>query len=241
MTQTQTPAPTFVCTICARGGSKGVPGKNIRMLMDKPLIAHSIAQARATGLFSAIAVSSDSDEILDTAREYGADLLIKRPDELASDTAGKLPAILHALAETETRLGVVVDYLIDLDATSPLRLPEDIQACADLLTETGASCVITGTPAHRSPYFNLVERAPDGTVHLSKQLSSPVLRRQDSPECYDMNASIYGWRRDVLRDDPKVFYPDTQLYVMPRNRSIDIDEEMDFAIVTMIMQQRQAK
>lgn len=233
--------PKFICTICARGGSKGVPGKNIRLLMDKPLIAHSIGQAKATGLFAAIAVSSDSDRILDAAREYGADLLIKRPAELASDTAGKLPAILHALTESEIRLGITADYLIDLDATSPLRLPGDIQACADLLIDTGASNVITGAPAHRSPYFNLVERAPDGTVQLSKQLPSPVLRRQDSPDCFDMNASIYGWRREVLRDDPKLFYPDTQIYVMPRNRSIDIDEELDFAIVTMIMQQGQAK
>ncbi|MXN48876.1 flagellar modification protein B [Shinella kummerowiae] len=236
-----TETPKFICTICARGGSKGVPGKNIRMLMGKPLIGHSIAQAKATGLFAAIAISSDSEEILGVAHEYGADLLIKRPDELASDTAGKLPAILHALAEAEARLGVEADYLIDLDATSPLRLPEDIQACANLLIETGTSCVITGTPAHRSPYFNLVERTLDGTVQLSKQLSKPVLRRQDSPECYDMNASIYGWRRDALSKDPKVFYPDTQLYVMPRNRSADIDEEMDFAIVKMIMQQREAK
>lgn len=233
--------PKIICTICARGGSKGVPGKNIRMLMGKPLIAHSIDQAKATGLFAAVAVSSDSDAILETARDYGADLLIKRPDALASDTAGKLPAILHALAEAEVRLGIEADYLIDLDATSPLRLPEDIQACADLLIETGASCVITGTPAHRSPYFNLVERAGDGTVHLSKQSPTPVLRRQDAPECYDMNASIYGWRRNVLRDDPRVFYSDTQLYVMPRNRSTDIDEEMDFAIVSMIMQQRVTK
>lgn len=236
-----TETPKFICTICARGGSKGVPGKNIRMLMGKPLIGHSIAQAKATGLFAAIAISSDSEEILGVAHEYGADLLIKRPDELASDTAGKLPAILHALAEAEARLGIEADYLIDLDATSPLRLPEDIQACANLLIKTGTSCVITGTPAHRSPYFNLVERTLDGTVQLSKQLSKPVLRRQDSPECYDMNASIYGWRRDALRKDPKVFYPDTQLYVMPRNRSADIDEEMDFAIVKMIMQQREAK
>ena len=235
-----TKTPQFICTICARGGSKGVPGKNIRMLMGKPLIGHSISQAKAAGFFAAIAVSSDSDEILDVARQCGADVLIKRPDELASDTAGKLPAILHAVAETENRLGFTADYLLDLDATSPLRLPEDIQACARLLIETEAPCVITGTPAHRSPYFNLVERRPNGTVHLSKQLPAPVLRRQDSPECYDMNASIYGWRRDALRDNPRVFYPDTRIYVMPQDRSFDIDEEMDFAIVAMIMQQRRA-
>ncbi len=230
--------PKLLCTICARGGSKGVPGKNIRPLMGKPLIAHSIAHAKESGLFAAVAVSSDSDGILEVARTHGADILVKRPDELASDTAGKLPAILHALGEAEKELGYEVDYLIDLDATSPLRLAEDVTACTQRLIDSGASCIITGAPAHRSPYFNLVERAADGSVHLSKKLEKPVLRRQDSPECFDMNASIYGWRRDVLRTDPKVFYPDTQIYVMPRDRSMDIDEEMDFAIVTMVLQQR---
>lgn len=229
----------ILCTICARGGSKGVPGKNIRPLMGRPLIAHSVAQAKATGLFAAVAVSSDSERILEAAAEAGADLLIRRPDELATDAAGKLPAILHALEQAESRLGAVAEHLIDLDATSPLRAPEDIAACVDLLTRTGCSAVITGTPAHRSPYFNLVERRPDGSVGLSKPpQAGAVLRRQDSPECFDMNASIYGWRRQALREDPKVFYPDTQIHVMPRDRSFDIDEELDFAIVELIMKQR---
>ncbi|VFR53640.1 Legionaminic acid cytidylyltransferase [plant metagenome] len=205
-----------------------------------PLIAHSIAQARDSGLFTAIAVSSDSDAILQTAAEHGVDLLIKRPDELASDHAGKIPAILHALTTAEDALGIQADYLIDLDATSPLRLPSDIHGCVDLLVDTGATSVITGAPAHRSPYFNLVERRTDGTVAVSKSAANGhVLRRQDSPECFDMNASIYGWRLDVFRKDPKVFYPDTRLYEMPRDRSYDIDEELDFHIVDLIMKQRQ--
>lgn len=231
-------SPKFVCTICARGGSKGVPGKNIRMLIDKPLIAHTIAQAKATGLFEAVAVSSDSPEILEVAGQYGADILIRRPDELATDESGKLPAILHALGEVEHQLGFEADYLIDLDATSPLRFPEDITACADILTDTGCSCVLTGYPAHRSPYFNLLERAKDGSISLSKQLPDPVLRRQDSPECFDMNGSVYGWKREALRADPGIFYPDTKLYVMPRDRSIDVDEELDFDIIRMIMERR---
>ena len=226
----------LLCTMCARGGSKGVPGKNIRPLAGVPLIAHSIDQARRTGLFLAIAVSSDSDSILAEARRYGADLVIKRPDVLATDTSGKLPAIVHALTETETRLGVNADYLFDLDATSPLRDPDDIVACVDLLRETGCSSVITGTPSHRSPYFNLVERDSQGFIKLSKPLPDLVLRRQDSPECFDMNGSVYGWRRDVLREDPKVIYPDTRLHVMPRNRSWDVDEETDFAIIELMME-----
>ncbi|MFC4237028.1 acylneuraminate cytidylyltransferase family protein [Thalassospira xianhensis] len=232
---------TFLCTICARGGSKGVPGKNIRTLIDRPLIAYSIEQAKKAGIFTAVAVSSDSDVILDNARAYGADIIIKRPSELASDTAGKIPAIVHALETAEAELGAKVDYHFDLDATSPLRVPKDILACVDILLETGASNVITGTVAHRSPYFNLVERSKDGKVFLSKTPNIDVLRRQDSPDCFDMNGSIYGWKRDVLLEDPKLFYLDTQLYVMPRNRSVDIDEELDFTLVTLLMQERALK
>lgn len=233
-----TAAPVFLCTICARGGSKGVPGKNVRPLMGLPLIAHSIGHARAAGIFAAVGVSSDSPEILEAARVHGADMLIRRPAALATDEAGKLPAILHALDEMETRLGIAADYLIDLDVTSPLRLPEDVLACARILRETGCSAVITGAPAHRSPYFNLVERDAAGIVRLSKPPASAVLRRQDSPDCFDMNASIYGWRREALRASPAVFYPDTRLHVMPRERSWDIDEEIDFEIVSLFMARR---
>lgn len=230
----------MLCTICARGGSKGVPGKNIRPLMGKPLIAHSIAQAKATGLFIAIAVSSDSDAILETAKAHGADILIKRPEALASDTAGKLPAITHAVQEAERTLGKQVSIVVDLDTTSPLRDVADITACVDLLNDADCTNVITGAPAHRSPYFNLVERAGDGTVHLSKPLPNGVLRRQDSPECFDMNASIYVWQRDALIADPKVFYADTRLHAMPRERSQDIDEEIDFDIVTLLMKRKES-
>src|SRR5687768_5637382 len=107
-----------VCTICARGGSKGVAGKNLRPLLGRPLIAHSIEQARATGLFEAVAVSSDSAEILEAARAVGADHAIVRPAELATDQAAKLPAIRHALLEVERLRGEAFDVLVDLDATS---------------------------------------------------------------------------------------------------------------------------
>lgn len=231
-------APRMLCTICARGGSKGVPGKNIRPLMGRPLIAHTIAQAKASGLFERVAVSSDSDDILSAASANGADLIIKRPDELASDTAGKMPAIAHAVRSAEEQAGTRYDICVDLDATSPLRLPQDIVAAVQLLQDAGCKSVITGAAAHRSPYFNLVERGPGGVVRLSKQLEKGIVRRQDSPACFDMNASIYVWRRDALLADPRVFYDDTRLYEMPRERSFDIDDELDFSIVELVMQRR---
>src|SRR5712691_4711519 len=101
-----------LCTICARGGSKGVKGKNLRPLLGRPLIAHSLEQARASGLFDLVAVSSDASEILETARTFGADLLIHRPDELASDSAAKVPAIRHAVLEAEARSAQQFDTLV---------------------------------------------------------------------------------------------------------------------------------
>jgi CMP-N,N'-diacetyllegionaminic acid synthase len=227
-----------LCMICARGESKGVKSKNIRQLLGKPLIAYSLQQARSCGLFEMIAVSSDSSAILDAAKRYGADLLVERPLEMATDTAAKVPAIRHCVEAAERYCGMRFDVLVDLDATSPLRLPEDIVGAVRLLEERRVSNVITAAPARRSPYFNLVELGADGVVRLSKPLPSQVHRRQDAPPAYDMNASIYVWRRDALFEDPPVFRADTALYVMPEDRSVDIDTELDFRIVELLLSER---
>lgn len=225
-----------LCTICARGGSKGVPGKNIRPLLGKPLIAWSVEQALTSGLFEHIAVSSDDEAILKAAERAGATLLIQRPDDLATDSAAKAPAILHALRTAEERTGERFDVLVDLDATSPLRDVDDIRGAVALLEREKCTNVITGAPARRSPYFNLVERGPDGGVRLSKP--GTASRRQDAPAAYDMNASIYVWQRDGFVGNPGVFYDDTLLFEMPDERSQDIDSELDFKIVELIMGER---
>lgn len=227
-----------ICTICARGGSKGVKNKNIRDLAGKPLIAYTLEQARASGLFDLIAVSSDSLEILGMARGHGADLLVERPAELATDTAAKLPVIRHCVEEVERISGKRFDVVVDLDATSPLRLVADIQGAVDMLERENVANVITAAPARRSPYFNLVELGEDGVVRLSKPLKKPIVRRQDSPKCFDMNASIYAWQRAALFDYPTVFNADTRLFVMPEERSADIDNELDFEIVELLMKKR---
>lgn len=223
-----------LATICARGGSKSVPHKNLRQLAGRPLIAWTVGQAKATGLFDRIVVSSDHAEIRSAALDAGADAALERPSDLASDTAAKVPAIHHALIEAERLSAKRFDVLVDLDATAPLRLPEDIAGAVALLEASGASNIITGAPASRSPYFNLVERDEHGCVQLCKPPKSAVARRQDAPPCFDMNASIYAWRRDTFMENPRVFYPDTRLYEMPRERSHDIDSELDFAIVEFL-------
>jgi N-acylneuraminate cytidylyltransferase/CMP-N,N'-diacetyllegionaminic acid synthase len=207
-------------------------------MLGKPLIAHSIEQAKASGLFDLVAVSSDAEDILQAAKQYGADMLIERPIDLASDTAAKLPAIRHAVVTAEQLSGQSFDSFVDLDATSPLRSIDDIRNAVALLESTGAGNVITAMPARRSPYFNLVEIDQEGRVDLSKRPAVPFVRRQDAPKCYDMNASIYVWRRAALFDAPSLFSPDTRLYVMPEERSIDIDSELDFKFVEFVMSQQ---
>lgn len=229
-----------ICTICARGGSKGVKNKNLRELIGLPLIAHSIIQAKKSNLFDIIAVSSDSDEILNTSSEYGANYVIKRPSELATDTAPKIPVIQHCVREVERLTGMKFDTMTDLDATSPLRTIEDIELAVSLLEcHDNARNVITAAPARRSPYFNLVEQTNERYVKLSKPLESTIVRRQDAPRCYDMNASIYVWKRKAFYDSNlSVFTEQTMLYEMPEERSIDIDSELDFEIVELLAKKR---
>lgn len=227
---------TRICVICGRGGSKGVKGKNLRQLAGKPLIAHSIGQALESGLFDTVAVSSDSDAILEAGRAFGATHLVKRPDELANDTAPKVPAIRHAAATVEQAMGVQFDTIVDLDATAPLRNLDDIRGVVGLLESSGCANVVSAMPARRSPYFNLVELDECGRVRLSKPPAKPIARRQDAPRCFDLNASVFAWRRSALFSElDYVLGTDTLLFEMPEERSIDIDSETDFRFVEFMM------
>lgn len=225
----------ILCTICARAGSKGVKNKNIRDLHGKPLIAYTIEQAKATKIFDHIVVSTDSDQIAETAIKYGAEVFFKRAAEMASDNAGKLQVIRDAFVRSEAHYDKKFDYLVDLDATSPLRSVEDITNCIEKLFNNNFDNIITAAPSRRSPYFNMVELNADDTVKLSKTLDNNVIRRQDSPQVFDMNASIYVWNRKAILNDESVISERTGLYVMPEERSLDIDSELDFTIVNFLM------
>jgi N-acylneuraminate cytidylyltransferase/CMP-N,N'-diacetyllegionaminic acid synthase len=202
------------------------------------MFGHSVAQAAASGLFDEIVVSSDSEEILALAPSFGATGVVRRPAEMATDTAGKVPAIAHAVRSTEERTGQQYDVCVDLDATSPLRTIDDIRAAVRMFEDADVESLITGSEARRNPYFNLVEERPDGTVAVSKTPDDAVLRRQDAPRSFDMNGSIYVWRRTSLLHDQVVFFPSTILYEMPSERSIDVDSEFDFQIVEWLMEKR---
>lgn len=229
---------TAICVICARGGSKGLPNKNIRPLLGKPLLVWTVEQAKASELFELVAVSSDSSAILDVARSAGADLLVDRPAELATDTVSILPAISHCLCAAETSVGHQCKTLVYLQATSPTRTVDDIRDAVALFHESHADAVISGQETKGSPYFNLVEMAADSSVHLSKTLDKPIVRRQDAPLCFQLNGSIYVWRRNLFWAAPAVLYPNTRLFVMPADRSIDIDTEFDFTLAELVLSRR---
>jgi len=230
----------ILCTICARGGSKGVKNKNVKMLNGKPLIAYTIEQAKASNLFEHIVISTDSDLIATVAQEYGAEVFFKRSEEMASDTAGKLDVIKDAFVRSEAHYRTTFDYLIDLDATAPLRSVQDIVDSYHQFLKDDNDNLITAMPSRRSPYFNLIEINNAGKVVLSKKLDSTVVRRQDAPKSYDMNASIYIWKRAVILNEATLFLENTGLYVMPEERSIDIDTELDFQFVEFMMKEHNA-
>jgi len=221
-----------ICTICARGGSTGVARKNVRPLLGKPLIGWTIEQALSSPSIDAVYVSTEDDEITEVALEFGASVPYRRPAELATASAAKLPVIAHLIEQLETD-GVDVTRIVDLDPTSPLRTGEDIETAISLLHDD-VDVVITGYPSDKNPYFNMVERKPDGTFGLV--VASDAVSRQSAPTVYAMNASIYVWHRHTFSSG--LWNGRTSLYEMPRERSVDIDSELDFRIVELLMAER---
>lgn len=223
-----------LCIIPVRSGSKGLPDKNIREFRGKPLVAHSIQQAIATGIFSEIAVSSDSTAYLDIAHKAGATRCIQRPAELATDTAGSMEVIQHSLKACEAATRKEYSSITLLQATSPLRRSGDIQAAVAKLETQDLDSVLSVTPAKNSPYFNMLERDAGGETYvLSKPMDGGVNRRQDAPQVFQLNGSIYVWSRDALVTQNKALCARTDVYVMSSLSSVDIDTEDDWAFAEL--------
>lgn len=226
-----------LCIIGARGGSKGVPGKNIRPIHGKPMIAWSIEQALTCPEISRLIVSTDHPEIARVAREWGAEVPFMRPPQLASDTASKWPVWRHALDFVERQLNWHVDLVVDLDCTNPLREVSDIQGAIAQIHRDQADGVLTICDAWKNPYFNMLE-VQDGRLQLSKQPPHPVVCRQDAPQVFVQVASIYVFRPDYLRRANSLFEGRCTGYLVPPERSIDVDTEYDFKLVEFLMKER---
>lgn len=226
----------ILLTICARGGSKGVPSKNIRPLLGKPLILHTIEQAKAWGKASQIIVSSDSQQILDVARQAGIEVPFVRPTELATDAAGKVPVITHALKEAERVFNTQYDLIVDLDPTCPVRRAQDIELGFQTSLKSNAAVCFSVTRGRKSPYFNIVERDDNETVKICKKLEKPLLARQQAPKTWDINGSVYVYKRDFLLSNPQsVLDGKVEIFETPPETAFDIDEERDFILVEAMM------
>lgn len=223
-------------TICARGGSKGIPGKNIKPVGGKPLIAYTIdiAKEYARKHGARIILSTDSEDIKKVAAGYGILTDYVRPDYLANDTVSKVDAIKDALLYAERTDGVTYDYILDLDVTSPIRTMQDIESCMDKIQAApDALTIFSVSPCGRNPYFNMVEEKPDGFYGLV--CPSTFTSRQTSPKVYDINGSIYVYRRSLMeRDAPRAVTDRTLVYVMD-HLCFDLDEPQDYDYLAWLM------
>lgn len=230
-----------IAFIFARGGSKGLPGKNIRPLGGKPLIAWSIEHALAVNRIERVIVSTDSEEIAAVALEYGAKVPFIRPAELARDDSPEWQAWQHALSYLQDSEGVLPSMMISVPATAPLRLPLDIENCLDEYEKGDADMVITVTDAHRSPYFNMVKGQPDGTVGLVIPPQLAIARRQDVPTVYDVTTVAYVAKPEFVMSHNSAFEGRVRAVHVPTERAIDIDTLLDFQIAECLMNVRGRK
>jgi CMP-N-acetylneuraminic acid synthetase len=221
--------------IFARGGSKGLPGKNIKLLGGVPLLGHSIRLAQQLGVVDKIYVSTDSDEIAAVAESFSAEV-IKRPQELASDTASEWLAWQHAIRFLQAR-GEAFKVFLSLPTTSPLRWREDVEQCLAALDDR-ADMVVTVTPAARSPYFNMVIRAEDGRSEVVIR-NDAIRRRQDAPAVYDMTTVAYVSRPDFILENSGVFAGKVKSVIVPKERAVDIDDEFDFMVAEALHRKSQ--
>lgn len=224
--------------IGVRAGSKGVPGKNVRMICGKPLIDWSLDQLLAHPEVDAVVVSTDSPEIYDHAIAKGALEIGLRPAHLASDTAGKWGVWQHALEASEALTGPVEAFL-DLDATSPLRAMEDITGALALFRAERPDMVMSCCEARKNPYFNLVEPDETGALHVSKPLPGGVVARQQAPVVYEHAASTYVVAPDYLRRAKSLYEGRVIPFLMPPERCLDIDTEFDFRLVEHLLKERE--
>lgn len=227
-----------IATICARGGSKGVPNKNIRPILGKPLLLYTLEQVKALPWVDRIVVSTDSEAIKEVATTANIEVPFLRPSEFAQDDSPKIPAILCAISQAEQTWKEQYDIVLDLDPTSPLRGLDDIEAVMQMLMQPRTEIVVTATPSYKNPYFNMIEQTKTGYIKRVKQPKKIITRRQDAPKVYDMNASIYGMKISALKKWQTYFTPKTRVHIMAEDRSIDIDRPIDFLLVEHVLQLR---
>lgn len=220
--------------IPARGGSKGIPRKNIKELCGRPLIHYSIEVARSIAPDSHVIVSTDDDEIHEVAELTGLNVDYRRPAALGGDNVGSREVILDAMDYAD-RKGIMYDKVVLLQPTSPMRTVEDVEGCINLYSP-GVDMVVSVTPAACNPYYDCFETAEDGSLHVSKG-DGLYTRRQDVPKAWQYNGAVYVINPDSIRKMGLGEFPVRIPYEMPRSRSADLDTPIDWKITEMLMKE----
>lgn len=233
----------ILVTLCARGGSKGIPLKNIKEIDGKPLIAYSIETAQAfkeklktNNISVDIELSTDSNKIREVAANFGLTTNYLRPDILAQDETGKISVIKHIYEYASKERACQYDLVLDLDISSPLRtVTALLEALQTITSDENALNLFSVSPAHKNPYFNMVEIAEDGYARLVKKLPSDILSRQKAPIVYDMNASFYFYTKKFFElDSASALTKKSLIYVMD-HICFDIDTPIDLLFIDFLI------
>jgi len=230
----------ILITICARGGSKSIPGKNIKMLNGVPLIVYTIKVGKlfADKHSADLSLSTDDNNIKKVAEQFGLYIDYQRPREFATDNAGKIGAIKDLLLFEEKNKSKIYDFILDLDVTSPMRTIEDLENAFNmLLNRPEAYNIFSVSPANRNPYFNMVESQSDGFVQLVKK-NRVIKSRQEAPPVYDMNASFYIYRRKFFENGWETSVTDKSLAFVVPHICIDLDHPIDFVMMDILLREK---
>ena len=222
--------------IFARGGSKGLPRKNIKLLGGKPMICYSIDIARKISALDKVFVSTDDREIAEVATTAGA-IVIERPDELASDKSPEWFAWRHAIEWVEDRYGYF-DQFVSLPVTSPLRSAEDVDNAINQRLKAQADVCISVTPSSRSPFFNMVKISSNGMAELVNSSEKEINRRQDAPEVFDITTVVYVLAKKFIMENNGIFDGKVTSIEVPKHRAVDIDDRYDFKLAEAILSER---
>jgi len=225
--------PRTFAFVFARGGSKGLPGKNLLPIAGHPLLAHSIRVAQQISEVASIFVSTDCSKIAEIGAAYGAEI-ITRPEHLASDTAPEWLSWQHAIESVQSSYGVF-DRFLSLPPTAPCRSVDDVKRCLDALA-SDTDLVLTTTPSHRSPWFNMVVQSSNGYLELIKA-GDEINRRQDAPTCFDLATVAYAARPKFVMGATSIWDGRVRGVEIPSERSVDIDTPVDYAIARFLKEQ----
>jgi N-acylneuraminate cytidylyltransferase len=231
--------PFILGAIFARGGSKGVPRKNIRPLNNKPLIAYAIEAGLSVPLIDKLIVSTDDEEIAAVARDYGGEVPFMRPAELATDDSPEILSWKHAVDFCEKMEKRSIDVLVSIPTTSPLRQADDIERCLQKLLGSDADVVITVSESERNPYFNMVKIDEEGNARLALEGDKNIGHRQGAPKIFDITTVAYAVRVPFLKKAGSLFDGKIGTVTVPKERALDIDTLLDFEMAEFFINREQ--